>query len=243
MGIRCTLARAIAIAFLATAPLVASATSFSFGSISASDQIASITVAPVAGGVSYDASLQRLVIDSYVSQINFTNRAPISINPGDVTFSSQLTASSIQLIGPPNAIVFVNATFTNGFTDYSIIDTVGVGGMPILMLEGDYDGALQLTANATSGVVTGGILATLSLPSGGDSDFQAAFGPAAGLDASLALGTGSLCTTIVTCAFPAASLHNFAASPTLNISPIPEPGTAVLLGIGMAGLAVQRKRK
>jgi hypothetical protein len=240
MTIRKILAQLLATALVASSPLAAAATSFSFGSISAGDVVASITVAPVAGGVSYDAGLQRLLIDSYVSQINFTNRPPISINPGDVTFSSQLSVVSLQLIGPAISVAYVNGLFSNGLVDYSIIDTVGVGG-PILMLEGHYDGNLQFTASATSGVVSGGLLANLLLPSGGDADFRSAFGPGAEIDANLALGSGSLCTTIVTCTLPAASLHSFAASPTINITPIPEPGTALLLGLGLTWLASRRK--
>jgi len=243
MTLRRTLAHALATAIVAATPVAAMAASFSFGIISASDTIASITVAPVAGGVSYDATLQRLVIDSYISQINFTNRAPISINPGDVTFSSQLSVVSLQLIGPPTGVVFVDGLFSNGLIDYSIVDTVGTAGAPILMMEGDYDGSLQFTANATSGVVSGALLASIAMPASGNADFRAAFGPGADLDANLALGSGSLCTTIVTCVFPAASLHDFAAAATINITPIPEPTTALLIGLGLIGLTAQRKRE
>ena len=232
-------------AALALLPGAALATSFSFGTIDPTDQIQSIIIVGESPGVTYTAGTDTtgsLVIDGYVSTINFFNRAPLSIDPNTVTFSSQLDLTVTNFIGPAFSVAALTAELTNGVTDdFSIIDTVG--GLPFL--GGDYDGMMDLTASTNTGLVLADFDADVSSGLSGDADVLSAFGPAGILEFQAIIGTGSLCTTILACPAPGApgtpSLQSFTGPINGSIAPIPEPSTALLLGLGLVGLTLRRR--
>lgn len=227
-------------------PSMASATTFSFGDIDPTDEIQSIIIVGESTGVSYTAATGTtgtLVIDGYVSTINFVNKGPISINPGDVTYSSQLDLTVTNFIGPAFSVAAMTATLMNGVTDdFSIIDNVF--GLPVL--GGDYDGPMDLTASTNTGLVLADFDANLGAGLTGDADVLSAFGTLGAIEFQVVLGTGSLCTSILTCPAPLApgtpTLNSFSGPPNGSIAPvIPEPSTAILLGFGLAGLTLHRR--
>jgi hypothetical protein len=219
-------------------PGVAAATTFSFGTIEPTDTITSIIIAPSENDTTYTAGTSTLVIDAYVSTINFSNRAPIAINPGDVTFSSQLTLSNVVYGGPAWDLVVIGGELANGMTDdFSITDIAGGN----LLLGGDFDAPMGFVASTVSGTVSASLAADIGAAVSGDADFLSAFGPAGSIDLKIVLGAGNLCSTIATCppiglSFPAPTLHDFAGPTNGTIIPIPEPGTAALIGLGLFAL-------
>lgn len=216
----------------------ASATTFSFGTIEPTDQITSIIVAPSAGDSTYTASDGSFVIDAYISTINFANRAPIAITPGDVTFSSQLTLSNELLLGPQFDIALVTGVLTNGLaSDFTITDIPG----GIVLLGGDFDTSMSFTAAELTNTVSADLTADIGDSLVGDADFLAAFGPAASIDLKVILGAGDICSTIADCPpvpfqTPPAVLIDFAGPTNGTIIPIPEPSTAFLVTFGILAL-------
>lgn len=240
---------ALTLMILIVLPGLASATTFSFGDIDPTDEIQSIIIVGEGTGVSYSASTGTtgtLVIDGYVSTINFLNKGPISIAPGVVTYSSQLNLTVGAFIGPAFNVAAVTATLMNGLTDdFSIIDLGS--GLPVL--GGNYDGPMDMTASVNTGVVRANFTADLGVGLSGDGDVLSAFGNQGLIEFQIALGQGaSLCTTILTCPAPLTpgtpSLNSFSGPPNGSIAPvIPEPSTALLLGTGVAGLSLYRRRR
>jgi hypothetical protein len=230
-------------------PGLASATTFSFGDIDATDEIQSIIIVGEGTGVTYTASTATtgtLVIDGYVSTINFLNKDSISITPGTVTFSSQLDLTVGAFVGPAFNVAAVTATLMNGMTDdFSIIDNVG--GVPVL--GGNYDGPMNMTAiGGPVGLPQLSLNANLGAGLSGDGDVLSAFGSQGVIEFQVVLGSGSLCTTILSCPAPLApgtpSLNSFSGPPNGSIAPvIPEPSTGLLLGAGLAGLTLHRRRR
>lgn len=237
----------LAVSCLCLAPTVAGATSFSFGTITASDTIASIELAADTGGsttVSFTTVDDRLVIDASVSTIHFTDGSSISgIPAGSVVFQSTVYVTGTPTYIPPINPVFTSIDFMNGVAaDFSIMDLTG----GLTMLAGDFVGALNMTAQASGGVVRGEVSGTFTVDTlASDADFAAAFGSQGTFDQLLNLGLGSnLCGIVTTC--PAPDLIDFEANPTSTLMPVavPEPSLSLLLGAVLlgGGLALGRER-
>lgn len=236
----------LALSLLLLLPGMASATTFSFGDIDATDQIQSIIIVGESSGVDYTASTGTtgtLLIDGYISTINFVNKAPISIDPNTVTYSSQLDLTVTNFIGPAFSVAAFTAELSNGVTDdFSIIDTVL--GLPVL--GGDYDGPMDLTGSTNSGLVLADFDADVGSGLSGDADVLSAFGTQGVIEFQVIVGSGSLCTTILTCpgfgSPDSPALNSFSGPPNGSMAPvIPEPSTALLVGVGLAALTVQRR--
>jgi hypothetical protein len=233
---------------LAAAP--AGATSFSFGTIAATDVITSITLAADDGSggntFEFDTSTNTLTITSSVTQINFANKPAISGIPiGDVIFSTQLSLSGAFSYAPPVNPTNSSGTFSNGMTDFTIWDVAG-GGTSVL--EADFTGGgLLVTTKVTTGVVYGELSGDFVV-TGGDSDAQAAFGSTGELDQLFPVTVGSnLCNKTVICSGPggnsgvATDWKTFEANPTSTLVPLPEPAAALLLALVAPLLAVRRR--
>ena len=227
----------------------AAANSFSFGSIAATDVIDNLVIGAAGPTLEYDQTTGWLRLESFITTINFHNRAPLAIPAGTVTIVSEVQLTGATFLPLPFAVQQVTAQFTNGLVDFQIIDTVGTGGGPILLLEGDFAGSSQLSAQVITSVIVGdysGDLADASLA--GDADFRAAFGTSGGnfaVNPAFGLPSGgTLCGVVVNCG-AVATLKTFDVAANGEIqsyNPIPEPGTALLVGTGLLGLCVRRRR-
>jgi hypothetical protein len=229
----------------------AMATSFSFGSIAPTDIIDNMVIGAAGPTLDYDSTTGKLLLESFITTINFHNRAPLSIPSGTVTIRSE-----VQLVGTPTFLPFAPvlvtsliANFTNGLVDYQVIDTLGTGSGMILMMEGDFSGNAVLSAQIVTGVIVGSYGGNLLTPSlSGDADFLSAFGTTGGsFSVNPAYGLpsgGSLCGAIVTCGPPTViSTFDKAANGKIQSNnPIPEPGTAVLVATGLIALAMRRRQ-
>jgi len=248
--------KTIAAALLAAAFLLpGSAGAFSFGSFAPGEQIVSIQLA--AGGpgtptVTFDGTTNTMVFDADVSTIT-TNLGVYNIPLGDVVFSSTVMISpGTEQVIQPITFVFggqVSAGFTNGIAaDLSILD-VGPGGAGLL-LSGDYAGSLGFLANAPGGwglPIVGSLTGGFTV-SGGDASFTNAFGPGGDYFANLAgflTGGGSpvgsnLCLLIAGGCPGGTTIGSFSVNPAATITPIPEPGVAALLLLGLSLLGWRR---
>jgi hypothetical protein len=242
------LATVVAGLLFAAAP--ASATSFSFGTIAATDVITSITLAADDGSggntFEFDTSTNKLTITSSVTQINFANKPSISGIPiGDVIFSTQLDLSGAFTFVPPVNPTTSSGTFTNGMTDFTIWDVAG-GGTSVL--EADFTGGgLLVTTRVIAGVVHGELSGDFTI-TGGDADAQAAFGNAGGsLDQLFPITVGTnLCDKTAICSSGTSGLASdwktFEANPTSTLVRLPEPAAGLLLLLAAPLLAGCRRR-
>ncbi|HEY8156276.1 MAG TPA: PEP-CTERM sorting domain-containing protein [Myxococcota bacterium] len=253
-------------------PTAASATVFSFGTINPTDVITSLSFAASTVKTSFDPGTSVMHVEAYLSQINFSNRPNISgIAPNTVLLMSDIVlvpgsfaiSFSDGLVAGPDTIFNTNprstsATFTNGLVDLGIFDTIG--GIPLL--DTDYFGSLGFSAAETGSVnfpqpITGQLSADLVVLPTSDPDFLSAFGPAGELDANFsgffsdaATVANNLCNLVRTGVGTygaqecngAYSLDDFTTNAIITIIPIPEPGTALLLGLGLAGVAALRRK-
>ena len=162
----------------------------------------------------------------------------------------------------------LSAGFVNGaLQDFSILDT----GTGFTVLNADFVGNLAFSAAETGPggfptAITGQLTGTVASLASGDADFLSAFGPLSALNGSYAsffsdgvttgTTTGNMCHLVkndgtsmgatswpTTCAGPY-GLDDFVANAGLTLTPtvIPEPGSALLLGLGLAGVAVLRRK-
>lgn len=221
--------------------LPASSWAFSFGSFAPGEKIVSIQLAAGSSPtVSFDGTTNTMVFDASVSTIT-TNLGVYSIPLGDVVFSSTVTiVSGTEQVIPPFSPVLITAGFANGLAaDLSITD-VGPGGSGVL-LEADYVGVLEFTASSLP--VVGSLDGTFTV-TGGDAAFQAAFGSSGQYFANLGnflLSGGmpavTLCDLVEGGCPAGTTIASFTANPSATIVPIPEPGVAALLILGLAGVA------
>jgi hypothetical protein len=142
--------------------------------------------------------------------------------------------------------------------DLSIFDTVG----GLTLLDADYVGALHFSGIEQIAAVNSALAGNLSVLNSGDADFRSAFGPVGRLSANsssfqsdgVSVGA-NLCNLVkndgfgggtwtTTCGGPY-GLDDFTVNTNMTITPvtaIPEPGTALLLGLGLAGIAALRRK-
>lgn len=249
--------RTLMTAALAAAVLLLPGTSsaFSFGTFAPGERILSVQLAagnlanPV---VSFDGTTNTMLFDASVSTIT-TNFNIFSIPLGDVTFSSQVKIQTgTELVAQPFLPFFggqIGAALANGVAaDLSILDN-GVGGSGLL-LDADYDGTLSFQANGpgVAGLPIVGSLDGAFIVSGGDASFTAAFGPGGNFFANLANfftagGTavgGNLCLLIAGGCPGGTTIDSFTVNPNVTITPIPEPGVAALLALGLGLLVLRR---
>jgi len=253
-------------------PNTAAATTFSFGTINAGDVISSLIFVPGTNKVTFDPNTGIMHVEAYLSTINFSSRAvgtdPLVI--GGIAVDSVLFTSDIMLVGSSFGVTESSANnprsmvagFMNGAVqDLSIFDTINA----ISLLEADYVGNLGFSATETGSIgfplpVNGQLTGDLSvLPLFSDPDFVSAFGPLGQLDANYSsffsdgVSVGNnLCNLVKagvgtygtqTCAGGYA-LDDFAVNTNMTIIPIaiPEPGSALLLGLGLVSMAALRRK-
>lgn len=244
------------IAAIAAVALLAPATSwaFSFGTFAPGEKILSVQLA--AGDLStptvtFDGTTNSMVFDASVSTIT-TTLGVYNVPLGDVLFSSTvMIVPGTELVLAPIAPFFggqLSAEFVNGVAaDLSIVDVAGSG----LLLQGEYDGSLDFIANSPGGAgfpIVGSLDGAFDV-SGGDAAFLAAFGPGGTYFANLAgflTGGGSpvginLCLMIAGGCPGGTTIGDFTVNPAATITPIPEPGVAMLTAVGLALLARRRR--
>jgi hypothetical protein len=241
-------------------PAGASATVFSFGTINPTDVITSLTFAPSTTKTSFDPGTNTLHLEAYLSQINFSN--PLlnitGIAPNTVLLTSDIMLQTFTANASGSNPSGYTATFINGLVDLGIFDTVA--GIPVL--DTDYIGSLHNTAAEVGpGPITGELTADLDILVTSDADFRSAFGVLGSMDANFSgffsdgVTVGSnICNLVKAGAtiypnFPASqncaggfALDDFTTNAVITIIPIPEPGTALLLGLGLAGVAALRRK-
>jgi hypothetical protein len=247
-------------------PSGASATVFSFGTINPTDVITSLSFSPSATKTSFDPGTGIMHVEAYLSQVNFSNRPNITgIAPNTV-----LLTSDIMLSGGSFSVVTsvadnprsASATFLNGLVDLSIYDTIAA----ISVLDTDYSSSLGFSVAEVGSInfptaITGQLSAGLDVLGSSDPDFLSAFAPFGELDANFSGFFSDLTTVgINLCNIvksgvtiypnPPASqlcaggfaLDDFTSNAVITIIPIPEPGTALLLGLGLVGVVAHRRK-
>ena len=253
-------------------PLGASAYTWSFGVINPGDVISSLTFnTDATNKITYNGTT--LWMQGYLTQINFTNRAPIGgtdLPAGVVMFNSSMSlvpgTFQVQENATNNPLT-ATAGFADGvLLDLSIFDTGCVGtAAECTLLAADWIGNLAYSFQEAGAVTNAQLTGSLGVLSG-NTDFVDAFGAYGEIDSNLSGITsdgagvgGNLCnlvkanaTIYSNSAFPASNvacgpgyaLDDFTIAGNWTIIPlaIPEPGSALLLGLGLLGVAVLRRK-
>jgi hypothetical protein len=205
---------------------------------------------------------------NFTSRQIITDPLVLSVAANTVLFTSDLTlvggSVEISFLGGATNPRSLNADFMNGaLQDFSIWDNVN----SLTVLNADFVGALEFNVRETGSLspLSGDLTGSVASLASSDPDFLSAFGPLSTLNASynsffsdgVTTGAviGNMCHVAkddgllgatswpTSCAGPY-GLDDFAANAGMTITPtvIPEPGTAMLLGLGLAGVAALRRK-
>ena len=222
-------------------PGAASATTFSFGTVAATDVITSLNLTTGTNKVTYDPGTNVMHVEAYLTTINFSNRASIT----GIATDTVLFTSDIMLVGGTFGVTESSANnprsmvsgFMNGaLQDLSIFDTVG----GLTLLDADYVGNLSFTASETGTITT-----PLTVNGQLNAVYASFFSDGAPVGNNICnlvkSGVGTYGSQV--CG-PGYALDDFAVNTTMTVNPvvIPEPGTALLLGLGLAGVAALRRK-
>ena len=255
----------LAFALALVTPKAAWAFAFSFGTIDASDEIASVVLAPKSGGVplvSYNGLTGVMSFQADVDQITLVGGTVFDLDPGDVEFSM----STVMLVGG-SAVFFPNpfptillADFFNGVTfDLAITD---VAGGSTVMLEGEFQIPIEMTVTEQLfGVVVGALEGDFDVV-GGNGDFVSAWDSLDGsFDAQMASflvgGVGVLQACSLTSSAGTAGLSCFGvaadgfaswtSNPVVTLQPgapaVPEPALSILALVTLGSIAAARMRQ
>ncbi len=264
---RCLLATGLVLGLL---PGVASATMFSFGAVNPGDVITKLSLAPGTTKTTYNPVTNIMHIEAYLTTIDFSNRASITgIASNTILFTSDvmMVSGTFNVVtgGGATNPRSLSAGFMNGaLQDFSIFDTINA----ISLLDADYIGNLAFSATENGSVslptpISGQLTGSLTTLATGDPDFLNAFGPLGTLNAqyssffsdgvSTGTVTGNLCHLVVNDGLSGATswpttcpgtwgLDDFSVNAGLTIQPVPESGTALLLGLGLLGVAALKRK-
>lgn len=253
-------------------PLSASAYSFSFGVINPGDVITSLTFnTDATNKLTYNGTtLWMQGFLTQINFANRAPIGGVDLPAGVVMFNSAMTlvpgSFSVQENATNNPLTAA-AGFADGvLLDLSIFDTGCVGtAAECTLLAADWIGNLAFTFTEAGAVTNAQLTGSLSVLDG-NADFVNAFGALADIDSNLSSITsdgfgvnGNLCnlvkanaTNYPNTAVPASNracgpgyaLDDFtiAGNWTIEPLPIPEPGTALLLGLGLVGVAALRRK-
>lgn len=217
--------------------LPTSAWGFSFlpGGFGPTEKISTIQLS---GTASYNDPNSTIVFSADVTTIN-TNAGVYNIPAGDVTFSSEvvLVGGSLTVLG--TTIAFADFENTAGI-DFEVTDVADGGNV---LLQGDYDGVVDWDAQQLSTFlpVTGSAAAGFS-PAGGDAGFLAALSTGLSFGGDLSgFAPDDLCGIVTLCFAP--NMTTWTAGASMDIEVTPEPGSLLLLGAALGGMAFLRRRQ